>query len=237
MLFRSRSVRVLDSFKSSFGVKYCEALTAKKTSVFRNVILCANPKQVCVDPLRFLDAIVRSMKNRLCDRNSDDIAGKQFIDDVSILNSSSWPDDPSIRHGEAEIRRLCDRFELPSQQALSGMRDFVEEVKGDNEKRPQELKPLNRCLQTFPVSTADCERGFSLMNCIVTDLRNSLTIPNVSNLMFVNINGPPIEQWTAKPYVTQWLKRHRSSTDTQSRKVATKRHDSNDSQRQLWKIL
>ena len=43
-------------------------------------------------------------------------------------------------------------------------------------------------LLVSPVSTVDCERGFSRMNLIKTDVRNKLTIDNLENLMRVSLH-------------------------------------------------
>ena len=87
------------------------------------------------------------------------------------------------------MRRLCTRFNLDTERAIRGMRDYVD----DPTHEPQELRPLLDSIRSIPCSSSECERGFSVMNCIETDVRNSLLISNVSSLMFININGPPIE--------------------------------------------
>lgn len=51
------------------------------------------------------------------------------------------------------------------------MRQYIE-----NNEINEELKELSILIKTFPVSTAECERGFSLMNLICNDLRCRLTI-------------------------------------------------------------
>ena len=65
----------------------------------------------------------------------------------------------------------------------------------------------------------ECERGFSLMNVILTKLRTSLTIEHLSSLMFVNMNGPPIAKFEPRKYVRSWLTNHRTADDTRSKRV------------------
>jgi len=61
--------------------------------------------------------------------------------------------------------------------------------------------------------SAECERGFSVMNEIVWDKRNSLYVETVSTLMFLALNGPPLEKFDPLPHVHSWLERgHRKST-------------------------
>jgi len=98
----------------------------------------------------------------------------------------------------------------------------------------EELKELDVLIKTLPVSTAECERGFRLMNLICSDLRSKLTIQNISKLMFINVNGPPLSQWNPTDYVKSWLFKHRSADDNRSRKVVLPNVEKKDS---LWKIL
>jgi len=63
-------------------------------------------------------------------------------------------------------------------------------------------------LKIIPISTAEDERGFSAMNIVSTDLRNSLTIENISAIIFIKINGPPIAKFNSEKYVKNWLRDH-----------------------------
>ena len=42
----------------------------------------------------------------------------------------------------------------------------------------------------LPMSTVDCERGFSMLSCIKTDLRNRLNIKGLNYLLLTSIEGP-----------------------------------------------
>lgn len=78
---------------------------------------------------------------------------------------------------------------------------------------PTNLKSLLITISTLACSIVACERRFSLMNNIITDLLASLLISNASNLMFINANGPPIDRFQPKKYARSWLVNHRSATD------------------------
>ena len=54
------------------------------------------------------------------------------------------------------------------------------------------LKSLICLLEVLPISSADCERGFSQKNLYHTTERNRLITVMVNNLMVVGINGPPL---------------------------------------------
>lgn len=81
------------------------------------------------------------------------------------------------------------------------------------------IKTLNILLTT----TSECERGFSDMNITITDLRTRLTIENVSDLMFISINGPTVEDFNPQPYVKIWLQHHRSADSAPRGKAKKKK--------------
>ena len=63
---------------------------------------------------------------------------------------------------------------------------------------------LGRRLLVLPVSTVDCERGFSRQNLINTDLRNSLKIESLSNIMMIAIEGPTSESFPFEDAFSKW---------------------------------
>ena len=61
------------------------------------------------------------------------------------------------------------------------------------------LESLHRVLiKTILRSTPESEKHFSILIVNATDRRTNLTTENITNLMFVNISGPPIQLW--KPF-------------------------------------
>ena len=60
-------------------------------------------------------------------------------------------------------------------------------------------------LEVLPISSTECERGFSQMNLYHTAPRNRLLADSVSDLMMVEINGSPLRHWNATKYVVSWL--------------------------------
>ena len=149
---------------------------------------------------------------RLCEPDEIDA---HILSDCLIFDTETWPTVPDIRFGENEERRLCDRFKLDAREAVEGMREFVEDKPT---QIPDGLKNLHACLKTLPCSTAECERAFSLMNIISTDPRCTILVKNVSSLMHVNLDGPPLRMWRPESYVKSWLRLHRSANETQSKK-------------------
>jgi len=56
----------------------------------------------------------------------------------------------------------------------------------------QKLQPLITLLEVLPVSSAECERGFSQMNLCRSSGRNRLLVSSVNDLLMIGINGPPL---------------------------------------------
>lgn len=72
------------------------------------------------------------------------------------------------------------------------------------------------------------------MNLTITDLRTRLTIENVSDLMFISINGPPVEDFNPRPYVKIWLRNHRSAESAARGKEQKKNIDEEDELRKQF---
>ena len=66
-----------------------------------------------------------------------------------------------------------------------------------------ELSKTNIALM-IPISTATCERGFSAMKCIKTDIRNRLSTRVLDCLMRISIDGPELENFDFEKATTKW---------------------------------
>ena len=56
-----------------------------------------------------------------------------------------------------------------------------------------QMHKLIAILAILPISTAECERAFSTMNRIKTDLQNRIKTPTLEGLMHISITGPPLQ--------------------------------------------
>ena len=93
------------------------------------------------------------------------------------------------------IKSVCERFGLEFEQNLSIFRSYFD---SEGKYIPAGLVPLINVLKIIPISTAEDERGFFAMNIVSTDLRNSLTIENISAILYIKINGPPIVKFNLR---------------------------------------
>ncbi|KAL4144029.1 hypothetical protein QTP88_006266 [Uroleucon formosanum] len=85
---------------------------------------------------------------------------------MQILNERTWPSAvKNIRFGEDEIKRLTIRFLLNTDNVIQGFRKYI-----DNKMINDDLKEFDILVRTLPISTTECERGFSQMNLICSDL-------------------------------------------------------------------
>ena len=87
---------------------------------------------------------------------------------------------------------------LASQEVLQCLQDYVD---SQGRRVPDDLQSLLRCCSCIPVSSAECERGFSQMNLVCTSVRNHLLIEGISNLMFAKLHGPPMDAWNPDKYM------------------------------------
>lgn len=228
----NRTIRVLASFKTIHGDYTTEATTAVKEMTFKNIKLIKNSKLININQNQFITSLTNNLTQRLLENEKD----LTVLKDMLIMDTSKWPKEIDMRFGENEIKRLCLRFALNKDVAINGFRQLIDDRTISLDKCMPEF---TNCLKTFPCSTAECERGFSLMNNICTKLRASLTMKNIANLMFININGPPIKDWKPEEYVKSWLVHHRSAEDTRTKnsKNYVSKPTEQLSKECLWNIL
>ncbi len=227
-----RSIRVLESMIEKSGTKTKVAKDAADTMVFQNIALTKNEKLTTINEKQFLTSLVNNMTARLFTTQSSHVSSKtdatsdvstlqyeQLVKQFGVLDEETWPTEIPPGFGENEIMQICERFHLSHSHMLTvnGYRDYLD---NGGRKVPADLQPLVHCTHVIPCSTAECERGFSMMNIIVTDTRNKLLISHVSDLLFIKLHGPPVKRWNATKYTKTWLRKHRSAVDTQTRVVS-----------------
>ncbi|XP_069110057.1 uncharacterized protein [Argopecten irradians] len=69
----------------------------------------------------------------------------------------------------------------------------------------QNVLMLVKIMLCLPVSSAQCERTFSTMNRIKTDVRSSLNITTLEDLIRISGEGPDILDFDPKSAVQKWL--------------------------------
>jgi len=91
---------------------------------------------------------------------------------------------------------LCSKFGIPYFSDLKQQYREYKQSKGCDMGGAM-MKRLVFVVDTLPVSTAACERGFSRMNVLCSPLRTrQISIAHLlSQLMFVGMEGPPMSSF------------------------------------------
>ena len=120
--------------------------------------------------------------------------------------------------GEKDVVALCERFKINTADIITSyLRRIV--VILETFLLLFEERLLKRLLQVVPISNAKADRGFSQMNLVCTKSRSSLSVAHLSSLMFIHINGPPVQFWEASSSVKRWLERHASANSNRNKKI------------------
>ncbi|XP_048856526.1 zinc finger protein 862-like isoform X2 [Brienomyrus brachyistius] len=69
----------------------------------------------------------------------------------------------------------------------------------------QNILHLVKIMLVLPVSSAQCERGFSIQKRIKSDIRSSLHPNSVEDLIRISVEGPPLEAFDASASVKRWM--------------------------------
>ena len=227
----TRQIEVFTSRKECGGGACETAEIAVTNGVFEDVHLkeCSHGN-ARIRRGQFYQALADSMKARLLPQTED-----KMVKTVQFVLPSKWDVSLSSEYGENELKWLCSYFKTPwSGELKQEYRDYK-----DTEGHDVGLcmKRFLIAVDTLPVSTAACERGFSSMNVICTPLRSTLTISHLSSLMFLSIEGPPLSMFNANKYAQLWITRGRHAATDLGKCRKQKKVDVLPGQLAIWKCL
>jgi Domain of unknown function (DUF4371) len=225
-----RQIEVFRARKDVGGPKYNEAYDACNSGMFRNVNLFSGSenKQIC--PGRFYQALIDSLSSRLLSN-----ADKPVCECLDILLPSSWPTDLTPEYAETELVTACEHFLVPyCGEMKQAYRDY-KQSKGS--LIVPKMQQLLAAIATLPISTAECERGFSRMNIICTPLRSRLSVAHMSSLIFISSVGPPVNKFMPASYVRSWFAKGRRVAESTRGMERTATGDARSSKRVLWGFL
>ena len=86
---------------------------------------------------------------------------KALCQAVEVLDVAAVATDIPPEFGEAQLKLLCSAFDLSFSEAKNAYREYKESA---GKVIPSELKEVMNLIDTIPVSTAECQEGFSRMN-------------------------------------------------------------------------
>jgi hypothetical protein len=115
-----------------------------------------------------------------------------------VLDQKHWPENVNtqLTFGEVEIRNLLIRLQLNEREMIRGFHEYVLK-----KACPEKLLHLIWTLNTIPISSSECERGFLQVNLIATPTRASLKTKTISALLFIKLVGPPLRLFDPSKYI------------------------------------
>jgi hypothetical protein len=172
---------------------------------------------------QFVQAIIDNVNSRFPDR--------QLLNAGAVLSPSSWPEEENelALFGDREVLQLASICRIDARQALYDFRQY----KCNTNRIDAALSALLQRITLLPISSSECERGFSCMNINNTAQRNQLSIDSLASLIFIKVNGPRPNEFNAEPYVRKWLKEGRHASSDQSTGKSCKKNE----QSSPWAIL
>lgn len=221
------------------------ALQSATNLKFQGVLLNSEQKvEVEINKESFFQSLSNCLQSRLMTSSaraassSEEVSFSEFDDlfpACKVLYPQYWPEDADFQYGENEVLSLCQRFQLPAQQIVQGFREYKASGGG---QIPEQLRPLLTTLKTIAISSSECERVFTDMNNTITSVRSSLQISRVSNLLFLQRNGPPLAEFHPESYVAAWLAQGRHSAyHLACRERDSKDEVTDDDKKYLWSLF
>ena len=140
--------------------------------------------------LQFIQALVDDLKSRFPE--------KTLLEGGACLSPTSWPEDEDQRalFGDEHVLNLAKLCHVDCRAALDDFRQY----KNNTRRVGKTLQLLIQRVNLLPVSSAECERGFSCMNMNDTAVGNRLAIESLSALIFIKTNGPHPSNFNPVPY-------------------------------------
>ena len=171
---------------------------------------------------RFFVSLADNIERRLDDNG--------IISAAAALNPSNWPsdEDERILYGDEKLLAIHKTLAVEAATSPILLKEFHEfkchGVTGES------MRKVLTAVSTLLVSTAECERGFSAMNHILTDGRNRMNVSTLHNLLFISVNAPDVASFPARRFAEMWLKQgHHAAIDPptgKQKKEAEVRHQS-----------
>lgn len=225
------AVQVFKERQTRPGSYYEMATKATKNQQFGNAVLHKKDSKndPPLDPAVFYTKLQQSIETHMLDCEDANLAQC-----ARVRDKTQWPDNVQERltFSEQEIRSLCRKLQLAERDVIRGFREYLVEKKCSDK-----LMPLQHALSTIPISSSECERGFSQMNLIATPSRASLLTKTISSLLFVRLVGPPLKLFDPTKYVDSWILRGRRSAIDRNSKERNRDIATEDSLVEIWRFL
>lgn len=205
----SNTIKTLSALKEYDGVSSQDFLKEFScTGTFKTIKLMSPTDSEQLKFQNFKKRFFQSLVDNIFSRFDNSTLAMKHAE---VLCKANWPKNSEelVLYGDREIMELRKFLKIEACHTSAIVHQF--RMIKDGHDAEQELNDLYKRLDVLPISSAECERGFSAMNLTHTPLRNSLNVETINHLLFIKINGPPLQHFDAELYATLWLKDGRHS--------------------------
>ncbi|XP_052039004.1 PR domain-containing protein 11 isoform X4 [Apodemus sylvaticus] len=103
----------------------------------------------------------------------------------------------------------------------NGFKDLISHICKYKQRFPL-LNKIIQVLKVLPTSTACCEKGRSALQRVRKNHRSRLTLEQLSDLLTIAVNGPPIANFDAKRALDSWFEEKSGNSYTLSAEVLSR---------------
>ncbi|XP_035295850.1 PR domain-containing protein 11 isoform X2 [Cricetulus griseus] len=103
----------------------------------------------------------------------------------------------------------------------NGFKDLISHICKYKQRFPL-LNKIIQVLKVLPTSTACCEKGRSALQRVRKNHRSRLTLEQLSDLLTIAVNGPPIANFDAKRALDSWFEEKSGNSYTLSPRVLSR---------------
>ncbi|XP_060032531.1 PR domain-containing protein 11 isoform X4 [Erinaceus europaeus] len=179
-----------------------------------------------------------------------DSRSRVFVKACQVFDLAAWPrsSEELLSYGKEDVVQILDHLEAipafardvcregldPRGSLLlewrelkadyytkSGFKDLLGHV-GKYKQRFPLLHRIVQVLKVLPTSTACCEKGRSALQRVRKNHRSRLTLEQLSDLLTVAVNGPPIASFDAKRALDSWFEEKSGTSYTLSAEVLSR---------------
>ncbi|XP_076970604.1 PR domain-containing protein 11 isoform X3 [Tamandua tetradactyla] len=176
-----------------------------------------------------------------------DSRSRVFVKACQVFDLATWPrsSEELLSYGKEDVVQLFDHLEAiptfsrdvcregldPRGSLLtewrelkadyytkSGFRDLVGHICKYRQRFPL-LSKMAQVLKVLPTSAACCEKGRSALQRVRRNHRSRLTLEQLSDLLTIAVNGPPIANFDAKRALDSWFEEKSGGSYTLSAEV------------------
>lgn len=167
--------------------------------------------------------VLSTINYHLDGRFKDTLLSNDVIHSALVFDPSTWP--PTAKelasYGEEKISTIFHHYRVPLEKAghslanclvqwgelkvivrrkLSFGRikflDLWQNIIHEHSERFADILALVQIILLLPVSTAECERGFSLMKRVKSDWRNRLRADTLTGLMAITLSEEEVDMFS-----------------------------------------